>query len=121
MDYVTGVCTQMVDCWSTGTFSSLPSWSLNAGSVTVDPEEEAMKKFFRQLFKDPIEHDLVEEYFEFNPTSLLLALFHREEMVKTIRCIKSERIRKEDIDYENKVQMMSDEQASGEDIESVLE
>ena len=92
------------------------------GSVAVEPnkEEEIVKKFFRQIFKDPVEHDLVEEYFDFTPTSLLLALFHRSEMIKTIRCIKAERIRKEDLDYENKVQMMDDSEKDGVDIESAL-
>ena len=111
--YSTGMYTTYMPSWE--------GWQEPPGTVSLTVEEQVMRKFFRQIFKDPVEHDLVEEYFGFDNASLLLALFHRGEMIKTIKCIKSEKLRKEDIDYENKVQMMDDSQKAGESIETVTE
>ena len=104
------VCTQMVTSMG---WSFNPNYSVE---VKEDINVTIIKKFYRQLFKDPINHDLIERFFEPTPTNLVLALFFKEHMIKATRCIISERIRKEDMEYENKVQLVEGAEAKGVDI-----
>jgi len=73
---------------------------------------EVIKKFFRQLIPNVAEYELITKYFDFKPTALVLALFFKDQMYKTALALSEESIRKEDIDWENKVKIIEDTPAN---------
>jgi hypothetical protein len=85
------------------------------GSVEAKPmyyNSEVIKKFFRQLIPNVAEYELITKYFDFNPSCLVLALFFKDQMYKTALALSEESIRKEDIDWENKVKIIEDTPAN---------
>lgn len=76
---------------------------------TIDPEKELNKmvieKFMRQLVPDPAKYNLITKYFDFTPTTLMMLMFFPKQVYKTAVALETEKLRKKDIDYENKVFM----------------
>lgn len=72
-----------------------------------DPEKELNKmvieKFMRQLIPDPAEYNLITKYFDFTPTTLMMLMFFPKQVYKTAVALETEKLRKKDIDYENKI------------------
>lgn len=67
---------------------------------------EVIQKFFRQVVTDPARQVLIKKHFDLNSTTLLLLMFHQEEIYKTAVALETESLRKIDMNYENKVKIM---------------
>jgi hypothetical protein len=81
------------------------------GALEADPmyyNSEVIKKFFRQLIPNVAEYEVITKYFDFTPPCLVLALFFKDQMYKTALALSEESIRKEDMDWENKVKITED-------------